>query len=102
MIELIIKEPPMNVSLTPQLENFVREKVASGFYNNASEVIREALRMLEERERFNLLKREVRKGYDQMRRGEVVPYDLEAIEAEARADTKAGKPINPLVCPADA
>lgn len=34
----------MNVSLTPKLEAFVRQKVASGLYNNASEVLREALR----------------------------------------------------------
>lgn len=34
----------MNVSLTPKLEEFVRREVASGLYNNASEVIREALR----------------------------------------------------------
>jgi uncharacterized protein len=34
----------MNVSLTPELEKYVRLKVASGLYNNASEVIREALR----------------------------------------------------------
>lgn len=36
----------MNVSLTPELERFVREKVATGLYNNASEVVREALRAL--------------------------------------------------------
>lgn len=41
----------MNVSLTPKLEAFIRRKVASGLYNNASEVIREALRLLVERER---------------------------------------------------
>lgn len=40
----------MNVSLTPKLEAFVRRKVASGLYNNASEVVREALRALFERE----------------------------------------------------
>lgn len=40
----------MNISLTPELESFVRHKVASGLYNNASEVIREALRTLLERE----------------------------------------------------
>jgi Arc/MetJ-type ribon-helix-helix transcriptional regulator len=34
----------MNVSLTPELERYVRAKVKSGYYNNASEVIREALR----------------------------------------------------------
>lgn len=36
----------MNVSLTPELERLVREKVASGLYNNASEVVREALRTM--------------------------------------------------------
>ncbi|MGH7041401.1 MAG: type II toxin-antitoxin system ParD family antitoxin [Acetobacteraceae bacterium] len=36
----------MNVSLTPKLADFVRRRVASGLYNNASEVIREALRLL--------------------------------------------------------
>jgi len=40
----------MNVSLTPQLEEFVRRKVKSGIYNNASEVIREGLRLLIERD----------------------------------------------------
>ena len=40
----------MNVSLTPKLEEIVRRKVASGLYNNASEVIREALRLLVERD----------------------------------------------------
>ena len=40
----------MNVSLTVELEKYVRRKVASGLYNNASEVVREALRLLVERE----------------------------------------------------
>lgn len=38
----------MNVSLTPELEQFVTAKVGSGRYNSASEVVREALRLLEE------------------------------------------------------
>jgi len=38
----------MNVSLTPELEKFVGAKVESGRYTSASEVIREALRLLEE------------------------------------------------------
>lgn len=41
----------MNVSLTPDLERFVREKVESGLYNSASEVVREALRLLLDRDR---------------------------------------------------
>lgn len=38
----------MNVSLTPELEKFVNNKVESGRYNSASEVVREALRLLEQ------------------------------------------------------
>jgi antitoxin ParD1/3/4 len=38
----------MNVSLTPELEKFVSAKVEAGRYNSASEVVREALRLLEE------------------------------------------------------
>lgn len=41
----------MNVSLTPELEKFVAGKVATGRYNSASEVMREALRLLEEHDR---------------------------------------------------
>jgi len=41
----------MNVSLTPELDKFVAGKVASGRYTSASEVVREALRLLEEHDR---------------------------------------------------
>lgn len=40
----------MNISLTPTLEKFVQDKVASGLYNSVSEVIREALRLLASKE----------------------------------------------------
>ena len=40
----------MNVSLTPELEQYIRGKVDSGLYSNASEVVREALRLLLARE----------------------------------------------------
>ena len=40
----------MNVSLTPERERLIQERVASGMYTNASEVVREALRMLFEKE----------------------------------------------------
>ncbi len=47
----------MNVSLTPELEKFVDGKVESGLYNNASEVVREGLRLLKEHDeiRFDLV-----------------------------------------------
>jgi antitoxin ParD1/3/4 len=40
----------MNISLTPQLEKLVKKKVESGHYGSASEVMREALRLLAERD----------------------------------------------------
>jgi len=48
----------MHVSLTPQLEELVKEKVASGLYNNASEVIREALRLMHQQDAVYKLKLE--------------------------------------------
>lgn len=59
----------MNVSLTPELEQFIREKVDSGRYHSSSEVVREALRLLEEHERLRELRLEelrqdIQKGID--------------------------------------
>lgn len=45
------EEFPVNVSLTPELDKFVAAKVKSGRYTSASEVVREALRLLEEHQR---------------------------------------------------
>jgi antitoxin ParD1/3/4 len=65
----------MNVSLTPELEKLVNEKVKSGLYNSASEVIREGLRLLQEQDelkriRRDELRREIMLGVEQIRRGE--------------------------------
>ena len=43
----------MNISLTPTLEKFVNDKVASGLYNSVSEVIREAIRLMISKERVS-------------------------------------------------
>jgi antitoxin ParD1/3/4 len=48
----------MHVSLTPKLEELIREKVESGLYNNASEVVREALRLMQEHDEVRRLKLE--------------------------------------------
>ena len=67
----------MNVSLTPELEKFVKDKVATGRYTSSSEVVREALRVLEEREeRLEELRREVQKGIDSLDRGEGVDGEI--------------------------
>jgi antitoxin ParD1/3/4 len=64
----------MNVSLTPELDKFVADKVASGRYTSASEVVREALRLLEEHERSRAIRleefnREIQKRLDGLDRG---------------------------------
>jgi antitoxin ParD1/3/4 len=69
---------PMNISLTPELEQLVDDKVKSGRYASASEVIREGLRLLEEREQFKQqrlseVRRKIDRGLEQMDRGEGIP-----------------------------
>lgn len=64
----------MNVSLTPELESLINNKVKTGLYNSASEVVREALRLLEEQDRLKEirledLRRELQKGVDDLRAG---------------------------------
>ena len=82
----------MNVSLTATLEELVQQKVATGLYNSASEVIREALRLLEERDelrrmRLAALRKEISVGLDQLERGEVSEYDDRSLNTLA-ADIK--------------
>ena len=63
----------MNISLTPELESAVKAKVASGLYNNTSEVIREALRESLRRESENQwIQREAAIGFAQLEAGKVV------------------------------
>lgn len=83
----------MNVSLTPQLEALVQEKVASGRYSSASEVVREALRLLEERDRLrearlSELRRDIAVGIDQLERGQATEHD-DASLATLAEDIKA-------------
>lgn len=78
----------MNVSLTPELEALVNEKVLSGDYNSASEVVREALRLLKEadelrRIRREEVRREVMKGVDEIRKGKGVVFQSATSLADA-------------------
>ena len=71
----------MNVSLTQELEKLVNERVRSGMYSSASEVVREALRLLNERDelrrqQLEQLRKEVAVGIVQADRGEVAPLGL--------------------------
>ena len=77
----------MNVNLTPQLEELVRSKVISGMYSSASEVVREALRLMDEQDRLRRVKldglrREVRKGLDS---GASEQWNVAAVKMKARA-----------------
>ncbi len=79
----------MNVSLTPALEDFVNQKVSSGRYGSASEVVREALRLLEDRDRLRDaqigdLKKELEKGLRQLDTGDGQVLDVAAIKQKAR------------------
>lgn len=72
----------MNVSLTPELESLITKKVQSGLYNSASEVVREALRLLEEKDRIREmrlddLRREIMKGVEQIRNGQYIELNSE-------------------------
>lgn len=83
----------MNISLTPELEKLVQDKVKSGRYHSASEVVREGLRLLEEQDllrqvKLQKLREEIQKGIDS---GEATPLDMEEIirECNAEADSAA-------------
>ena len=83
----------MNVSLTPNLEKWVQEKVSTGMYSSSSEVVREALRMLAQyekskQEKLDSLRTDVLLGVSQVDMGNVVVFDeteLSTIKHEARA-----------------
>ena len=67
----------MHISLTPELEASIKQKVKSGYYNNASEVVREALRLLKRCEEQRALKLErlrlsVRAGDEAVANGDFV------------------------------
>jgi len=78
----------MHVSLTAELESRVKAKVESGLYNNASEVIREALRFMETHEdwihevKMARLREQLKAGTDQLDRGAGI-----AIESKAALDS---------------
>jgi len=70
----------MNVSLTPELEQVVKEKISSGLYQTPNEVVREGLRLLVERDqRAESLRREIRAGLHAVARGEYADYDATTI-----------------------
>jgi antitoxin ParD1/3/4 len=93
-----IQAVPMNVSLTPELEKLVLQKVRSGQYNNNSEVVREALRLMVERDRLQelhvqYLKDALAEGIAQADRGELIdgPTAVSEVRESLRRRRKSRK-----------
>ncbi len=72
----------MNITLTPELQHWVQDQVESGSYQSASDVMQEALRLLQEQDeirqaRLEKLRQELQVGIDQLDRGEGIPFSEE-------------------------
>ena len=72
----------MHVNLSPEMEAFIKGKVSSGFYSNATEVIRDAIRRMQsEEKRVSAWYAAIKLGDDQLDRGEGIVYTSEALES---------------------
>ena len=79
----------MNVSLTPELEQIINQKVKNGRYNSASEVVREGLRLLQQRDemheaKLNALRAEIQKGTDSLEAGRYRDLDDAMVDIKKR------------------
>lgn len=93
----------MHVNLSPEMENYIKGKVAGGFYGNATEVIRDAIRRMQaDEERASAFRRAVAEGEAQLDRGEGRDYSvrrLDELAESARKNLRSGKPLDPDVLP---
>jgi antitoxin ParD1/3/4 len=74
----------MNISLTPELDSYVQEKVHTGMYHSASEVVRAGLRLLRVQDqlrqaRLDQLRSDIDVGIDQMEHGEFTQVSAEGV-----------------------
>jgi len=93
----------MHVNLSTEMENYIKSKVGSGFYGNATEVIRDAIRRMQaEEERIAAFRAAVAKGDAELDRGEGIAYSSELMESltqTALKDMRSDKPIDSDVLP---
>jgi antitoxin ParD1/3/4 len=92
----------MHVTLTPQLEAMIQRRVESGCYQDASDVVRTALRLLEAHEQTQRLRALLESGLAQAERGDVVEFNAELaeiIERRAEQRFRRGDEPDPDVCP---
>jgi antitoxin ParD1/3/4 len=94
--------PTRNINLTARLDHFVERQVASGRYGNASEIVREALRLLEEQEqqrdaKLKALRQAAKQGFEEVDQGKgIVLHGKKAVsrfvaEIESEVRTKAAR-----------
>jgi antitoxin ParD1/3/4 len=93
----------MHVNLSPEMEGFIKGKVASGSYGNATEVIRDAIRRMQaEESRIAAWQAAIQQGDDQLDRGEGIAYTAETLKDITQSAIGAmhtGKPMDPDVLP---
>ena len=93
----------MHVNLSPEMEGFIKNKVASGFYGNATEVIRDAIRRMQaEENRNSAWQSAIRLGDDQLNRGEGITYTVDTLNDITHSAIGAmhnGQPMDPDVLP---
>ena len=79
----------MHVSLTDRLDGYVRQKVEDGLYNNASEVIRDALRLqiASEQSKLESLRSDIDAAWRQADDGDFADYSLQGVLADLPNDT---------------
>ena len=91
----------MHVNLSPEMENFIKGKVAGGFYGNATEVVRDAIRCMQaEEDRRTAFRAAVAIGDGELDRGEgreYTPQVMAEISARARRSVGSQEPIDPDV-----
>ena len=92
----------MHINLSPEIEQYLQAKVGTGFYSNASEVVRDAIRRMAADEGLEKLRAAVQVGEAQFERGEGIPYSaarLETITEKALNNARQGKKVNADVTP---
>lgn len=93
----------MHINLSPEIEQYLQTKVGTGFYSNASEVVRDAIRrMWEEDEKLTQLRAAVQIGDEQLDQGEGKTYSadrLERITEKAFSNARNGKKVGANVVP---
>jgi antitoxin ParD1/3/4 len=90
------EETQMTITLTPEMEHLIQNKIQSGRFGSPSDVVYEGLRLLEQEEtseeiRFNELKRDIAIGIAQADNGQVKAFDAEDLKGRVRRELAKGE-----------